>query len=250
MRKNKIYSLLIGLAALIALISCKEEYEPINNRIYISDTLTKNVKKVPVNVGEITQTNFTVRIADKVANDVHATLIVDETILKEYNEKMSATYSLLPTESFSFDKDIVIKSNTVSATPTVVTINPYEAAEGVKYALPIKVVGDGSVQEEASGSQYLLLLDKPWSQSTPYLGSGSGFKSDSDFAPIPLDNFTIEFWLWIDRLNVTNQAIVTNDAFYIRIGNDNGQITTKQMQINIFGPNGMKNYSSTKPIYK
>ena len=239
MRKNKIYSLLIGLAALIALISCKEEYEPINNRIYISDALTKNVKKVPVNVGEITQTNFTVRIADKVANDVHATLIVDETILKEYNEKMSATYSLLPTESFSFDKDIVIKSNTVSATPTVVTINPYEAAEGVKYALPIKVVGDGSVQEEASGSQYLLLLDKPWSQSTPYLGSGSGFKSDSDFDPIPLDNFTIEFWLWIDRLNVTNQAIVTNDAFYIRIGNDNGQITTKQMQINIFGPNGM-----------
>lgn len=239
MRKNKIYSLLIGLAALIALISCKEEYEPINNRIYISDALTKNVKKVPVNVGEITQTNFTVRIADKVANDVHATLIVDETILKEYNEKMSATYSLLPTESFSFDKDIVIKSNTVSATPTVVTINPYEAAEGVKYALPIKVVGDGSVQEEAAGSQYLLLLDKPWSQSTPYLGSGSGFKSDSDFDPIPLDNFTIEFWLWIDRLNVTNQAIVTNDAFYIRIGNDNGQITTKQMQINIFGPNGM-----------
>ena len=65
MRKNKIYSLLIGLAALIALISCKEEYEPINNRIYISDALTKNVKKVPVNVGEITQTNFTVRIADK-----------------------------------------------------------------------------------------------------------------------------------------------------------------------------------------
>lgn len=63
MRKNKIYSLLIGLAALIALISCKEEYEPINNRIYISDALTKNVKKVPVNVGEITQTNFTVRIA-------------------------------------------------------------------------------------------------------------------------------------------------------------------------------------------
>ena len=54
-----------------------------------------------------------------------------------------------------------------------------------------------------------------------------------------MDNFTIEFWLWIDRLNVTNQAIVTNDAFYIRIGNDNGQITTKQMQINIFGPNGM-----------
>lgn len=241
MIKNKLYTLLIGLAACtVALTGCKEEYEPIQNRLYISDALSKNVKKIPVNVDEVTLTNFTVRMADKVANDVHATLVIDETILKEYNEKMAATYSLLPTENFSFDKDIIIKSNTVSAAPTVVTINPYKAAEGVKYALPIRVVGDGSVQEEALGSKYLLLLDKPWAQSTPYLGYGSGFKCPNEgFDPIPMDNFTIEFWLWIDRLNVNNQAIVTNDAFYIRIGNANGQITTKQMQINIFGPNGM-----------
>ena len=64
MRKNKIYTLFAGALAVIALTGCKQEYEPIENRIYINEAAHKNVKSVAVNVGEKTLTDFTVRIAD------------------------------------------------------------------------------------------------------------------------------------------------------------------------------------------
>lgn len=51
MRKNKIYTLFAGALAVIALTGCKQEYEPIENRIYINEAAHKNVKSVAVNVG-------------------------------------------------------------------------------------------------------------------------------------------------------------------------------------------------------
>ena len=60
MRKNKIYTLFAGALAVIALTGCKQEYEPIENRIYINEAAHKNVKSVAVNVGEKTLTDFTV----------------------------------------------------------------------------------------------------------------------------------------------------------------------------------------------
>lgn len=240
MRRKHIYILFVGVLVFVSLASCKEEYEPIENRIYISEAAHKNVKKVSINIGEKTQTNFTVRLADKVGQDVHATLTIDESILNEYNEKTLASYSLLPSDKFSFEEEVVIESGKAMAKPTVITINPYEAAEGVKYALPIRVIGDGSVQEEKLGTQYLLLLDKPWTQATPYMGYQGGFKSD-DSNPLPMNAFTIEFWLWMESFNYTNQCIIDCATFYIRLGNDNGQIQKDQMQINVFGTNGENN---------
>lgn len=240
MRKNKIYTLFAGVLTLIALIGCKEEYEPIGNRIYINEAAFKNVKSVPVNVGEKTQTDFTVRIADIMSKDVHASLTVDESILNEYNERMKASYSVLPADKYSFEKDIVIESGKTMAKPTVVTITPYEAAEGVRYALPVRLVGDGSVPEEKLGAQYILLLDKPWSQATPYLNSTGGFKTEN-VKTLSMDYFTVEFWLWMDGFNYNNQCVIDCGAFYIRLGNANNQIQKDQMQINIFGTNGENN---------
>ena len=62
MRKNKIYTLFAGAFTLIALMGCKQEYEPIENRIYINEAAFKNVKSLPINVSEKTVTDFTVRI--------------------------------------------------------------------------------------------------------------------------------------------------------------------------------------------
>ena len=102
---------------------CKQEYEPIENRIYINEAAHKNVKSVAVNVGEKTLTDFTVRIADIMGKDVHATIAVDESLLKEYNEKMNLDYEVLPADKYTFEKEVVIESGKTMAKPTVVTIN-------------------------------------------------------------------------------------------------------------------------------
>ena len=41
MRKNKIYTLFAGAFTFIALMGCKQEYEPIENRIYINEAAKK-----------------------------------------------------------------------------------------------------------------------------------------------------------------------------------------------------------------
>lgn len=240
MKKNKIYTLFIGALTLIALAGCEQGYEPITNRIYINEAAFKNVKSVPINVGAKTVTDFTVRMADIMEKDVHATLTIDESILQEYNEKMNLDYAVLPADNYSLEKDIVIESGKTMAKPTVVTIKAYDAPEGVKYALPIRVLSDGSVQEETQGAKYLLLLDKPWSQSTPYLTRGIGFKSTNE-TTLTLNYFTIEFWIWMSGFDYYNQCVIENEAFYIRLGNSNKQIDIDQMQINIFGTNKENN---------
>lgn len=240
MRKNKIYTLFAGALAVIALTGCKQEYEPIENRIYINEAAHKNVKSVAVNVGEKTLTDFTVRIADIMGKDVHATIAVDESLLKEYNEKMNLDYEVLPADKYTFEKEVVIESGKTMAKPTVVTINPYEAAEGVKYALPIRVSSDGSIQEERQGTKYILLLDKPWSQFTPYLNSTGGFISEN-VKTLSMEYFTIEFWIWMAGFDYNNQCVIDSPTFYIRLGNANNQISKDQMQINIFGQSAENN---------
>lgn len=240
MRKNKIYTLFAGAFTLIALMGCKQEYEPIENRIYINEAAFKNVKSLPINVSEKTVTDFTVRIGDIMGKDVQATLAVDESLLQEYNKKMNLDYAVLPADKYSFEKEVTIESGKTMAKPTVVTISPYEAAEGVKYALPIRVISDGSVQEEIQGASYILLLDKPWTQFTPYLGRGGGFKSEN-VTTLSMDYFTIEFWIWMAGFDYNNQCVIDCPAFYIRLGNANNQITKDQMQINIFGKSAENN---------
>ena len=240
MKKNKIYTLFAGAFTLIALIGCKQDYEPIENRIYINEAASKNVKSVAINVGEKTITDFTVRMADIMGKDVQATLAIDESLLQEYNKKMNLDYAILPADKYSFEKEIVIESGKTMAKPTVITINPYEAAEGVKYALPIRVISDGSVQEEIQGAKYILLLDKPWSQFTPYLNRTGGFKSEN-VTTLSMDYFTIEFWIWMASFDYNNQCVIDCPAFYIRLGNANNQITKDQVQINIFGTSGENN---------
>ena len=95
MKKNRLYTLFIGITLLATIISCKEEYAPIGNRLYISEAASETAKKVSVSVGVNTQTSFTVRTGDKVSQDLHATLVIDPSILDEYNEKNKTSYTVL-----------------------------------------------------------------------------------------------------------------------------------------------------------
>lgn len=245
MKKNKIHTLFIGIMLLLIIAGCKEEYTPIKSRLYISESASNIAQKVTVSVDQNTKVSFTVRTGDIVAQDLHATLEIDPEVLAEYNAKNKTSYEILPNTSYIWNKEIVIEKGKTEAEPTSITITPYHADEGVKYALPIKVVGDGSVAEEKVFSRYILLLDKPWVQSVPYMKKGS---SDNSFAcepideewNVPLDNFTVEFWLWMDGFNVNNQSIVDCDAFYIRMGNTQ-IITNDQLQINIWTTDGTNN---------
>lgn len=54
---------------------------------------------------------------------------------------------------------------------------------------------------------------------------------------LPLDNFTVEFWFWMNGFDVNNQSVIDCDAFYIRLGNTQ-MITSAQMQINIWTVGG------------
>lgn len=246
MKKNQLYALCIGIMALTAFTGCKEEYTPIKSRLYINEAAVTNYKKLTVSVDEETKSSFTVRVGDVVAQDLHATLAIDEEILAAYNEKNKTSYEVLPSEYYTLEKDVLIKSGKTEADPITITITPYKAAEGVKYAIPIRVVGDGSVPEEITASQYLLLLDKPWVQSTPYLKAGTktnglsfqGNPIDSDWG-VSMSNFSVEFWLWMDGFTVNNQSIIDCSMFYIRMGNTNIPLNT--MQINIYAADGTNN---------
>lgn len=241
MKKNII--MLFCSILILTITSCKEKYEPIGNRLYISEASKTNTKKVSVNIEGNTNVIFTVRLADMLEYDMHATLEIDENMLLEYNAKNSTAYEVLPSQYYSFERNVIIKSGKTEADATNITITPFQAEDGVKYAIPIRVIGDGTIAEERTAAQYLLLLEKPWSQSVPYLSKSSEFSCNpigQDWN-LDIDEFTIEFWMNFDGFSFTNQAVAVCEAFYIRLGNANGQVKENQMQINIYTVSGDNN---------
>ena len=159
-------------------------------------------------------------MAEALAEDVEATLVIDPSILEEYNAANSTSYEVLPENYYTFNKDVKIKAGDVSAEATNFSIKPYATPNGESYAIPIAInVTKGNVSTIGTSGKYLILLNQPLIQAVPVMNWKNHPSTDKEKKwNESVTEYSLEFWVQMDGFRINNQAIFNSEDIYIRFG--------------------------------
>ncbi len=200
MKRNKY--LLLGLSlATFFLAGCEDaEYSTLSDQAYIAQTSTNGNSSEKITIGNNpVTTSVNVRLSDPTSEACSFELVVDTTVLSNYNRHNSTSYVTLPEGQYSLaNNKATIASGESLSSPVDVTLNPLTSEmknSGAKYALPLRLVStDGKKDVLNSGSSLVVLLDQVIYTPVPILNSGNNFKflwaGSSD--NIELNSWTVE----------------------------------------------------------
>ena len=119
MKKLKI-SIASLLVAASALVGCDNaEYGTLGTHAYINESVSSLSRstKVVLDSEEGANVQITVCLSSKSEADAQFRLVVDEAVLKSYNEAQSASYTVMPEELFELPESITISEGKFNADP-------------------------------------------------------------------------------------------------------------------------------------
>ena len=241
MKRNNIKNYFIACAALVSFLTgCDNaDYKILDNAIYFSEAESGSFEKITADPENVTTTSLNIRLAEALAEDVEATLVIDPSILEEYNAANSTSYEVLPENYYTFNKDVKIKAGDVSAEATHFSIKPYATPNGESYAIPIAInVTKGNVSTIGTSGKYLILLNQPLIQAVPVMNWKNHPSTDKEKKwNESVTEYSLEFWVQMDGFRINNQAIFNSEDIYIRFGDamidyDLLQIKTLGSQVN------------------
>ncbi len=241
MKRNNIKNYFIACAALVSFMTgCDNaDYKILDNAIYFSEAESGSFEKITADPENVTTTSLNIRLAEALVEDVEATLIIDPSILEEYNAANSTSYEVLPEKYYTFNKDIKIKAGDVSAEATDFSIKPYATPNGESYAIPVAIsVTKGNVSTIGTSGKYLILLNQPLIQAVPVMNWKNHPSTDKEKKwNESVTEYSLEFWVQMDGFRINNQAIFNSEDIYIRFGDamidyDLLQIKTLGSQVN------------------
>lgn len=183
------------------LAGCEDaEYSTLSDQAYIAQTSTNGNSSEKITIGnDPVTTSVNVRLSDPTSEACSFELVVDTTVLSNYNRHNSTSYVTLPEGQYSLaNNKATIASGEFLSSPVDVTLNPLTSEmknSGAKYALPLRLVStDGKKDVLNSGSSLVVLLDQVIYTPVPILNSGNNFKflwaGSSD--NIELNSWTVE----------------------------------------------------------
>lgn len=183
------------------LAGCEDaEYSTLSDQAYIAQTSTNGNSSEKITIGnDPVTTSVNVRLSDPTSEACSFELVVDTTVLSNYNRHNSTSYVTLPEGQYSLaNNKATIASGESLSSPVDVTLNPLTSEmknSGAKYALPLRLVStDGKKDVLNSGSSLVVLLDQVIYTPVPILNSGNNFKflwaGSSD--NIELNSWTVE----------------------------------------------------------
>ncbi|MEQ2515901.1 MULTISPECIES: BT_3987 domain-containing protein [Bacteroides] len=191
---------------LTSVFGCDDaEMKAIDNGLYIQEAAPSNkfdqqMETQLIDEGEVVKT-LTIRLVRAIEQDITVTLDIDQQLLDDYNQRNDANYQVLPEEFRSFEKEVTITAGDVSAPVVNLTIKPYTAPNGEAYAIPIRITSvEGPIEMKGNANHMLYLLTSPNKQKAVILQNSNTtqirFKNE-----IPVDQWTIEYWLRVDNHN-------------------------------------------------
>lgn len=249
MKRNNIKNYFIACAAIACLITgCDNaDYKVLDNAIYFAESEKGSFAKITADPENVTNTSLNIRLAEALTEDIEATLVIDPSILEEYNAANSTSYEVLPEKYYKFDKNITIKAGDISAETTDFSIDPYETPNGESYAIPVAIqVTKGNISTIGTSGKYIILLNQPLIQDVPVMNWRNHPSTDKTKKwNESVTAYSLEFWVQMDGFRINNQAIFNSEDIYIRFGDamidyDLLQIKTLGSQVNTvthFKPN-------------
>ncbi|MCD8072819.1 MAG: DUF1735 domain-containing protein, partial [Alistipes sp.] len=167
--KNKIIFALVLVLTVAA--GCNDaSYDIIDNGLYLKEAQDAKglmSRKITVDDQSVELT-LTPALSAPMDADVWVTFSLDAEILTAYNQANESDYELLPSSLYQMGEGVTIHAGSVSGDAVRVVVEPFQAEDGVMYALPI-TVSSTQVNALPTSSKYIILLDKPLIQSVHYI---------------------------------------------------------------------------------
>lgn len=230
--KNTYAIMLLCLALFIAACT-KSAYSPIENAIYIANSSNDNYKVLNIDNVDINEP-FQVRTAQNASETATVSVMVDEEVLKGYNQRHSSEYVMLPNDFFSLDKDqTVINKGEIMGSLVNLKVKPLSIdlrKSGLTYAVPLKIVSsNASTPLLQTGSSFLYVIVPTPYADIPVLKRANGMKMTLANQSVTVQDFTVEFLVKMSNLaqNRNNQIMFNAADFSSSSGGSDGEIFTR-----------------------
>lgn len=228
-------SLIIALSACLFIGCDNADYKAQGNSLYIADA-AKTAKSATITMDGGADISVTVRLAQKLTEDVEVEIGFDPGILAGYNADNGTEYEVLPAEQLPQGATVTIPADEISAT-FLLHIDDF-ATNGITYAVPLTLgnVLKGNVTKSAAQSKFIYVLSKPLNVSVPVMKPVGSDKAETDPDTdwgIAVETYTLEAWVRMSYLSRNNQAIFNvraNNELYIRFGDANSPYNYLQVK--------------------
>lgn len=189
------------------------EYGTLGMHAYINESVSSLSKstKVTLEGEEGADVKLTICLSTKSREEAQFRLVVDESVLKSYNESQSASYTTMPEKLFQLPESITIEKDKFSADPATIHISPIpNDLSGEMYAIPLRLESlDGKVPTTSATSTFVITIESTGVSTLPMFNGGAGLATEEGF-PIMLDQFTVEVRFQISNTSNRNRAVFTN----------------------------------------
>jgi hypothetical protein len=167
MRTINIKCILIAVAVVLGLAACNDAEDPIENRVYLSESIGLSNTSLFVIPDDGTQVSVSPRISQPIGNDLEVEVYVNGDALEAYNKANGTTYQLMDGNRYKIlNSKVVIPAGKVAGEPVTVKLDaliPDENKTGFTYALPLAVrpVSGGPQVLESASTYYFGAMPVP-----------------------------------------------------------------------------------------
>lgn len=221
-----------------------------DNRLYINEASMGESKSIYLsdddNSGE---EMLTARMVRPVEHEVKARLVIDDSLLKEYNKNYSTGYTAIEEQYIELG-EVAIPAGSSSGQARI-SVRQFGDADQGEYAIPVRLVSDDLTLTEASSTFVIPvkkeLVQKVWTMPQ----NKNGVKVEN--LNFDLQDWTLEWWVRSSAFPVNNMAIIdagsgsAGDEIYVRFGDAN-PTPYSYLQIKIMGAEMMSNDPKTAPL--
>lgn len=217
MKLNYIKTLLFSavVAGVGIFAACDDaEYSVLDTHAYIDEALGGTSSKVTVQATGETTTTINIHMSNAASVDSHYKLVVDPSVLEEYNKMNGTSYITIPEGQYKLPDDILIKSGEYNAEETTITLEAFSEEmvnSGEAYALPVRLVSkDGNYPVMPNTGAYIILAENIIQFSAPQFFGGAKLSSP-EYASDPKSyaQYTVEARFQISDTNNRNRAVFT-----------------------------------------
>ena len=204
----------ILLCNLLAFIACNDaDYKTIDNSAFINESRTSTSAKVIITDDGATA-ELTPCLTREAPHDCKLKLVVDTTLLHQYNEQQGTSYVPLPDGAFSMPSEVIIPKGEYSVDPIKINIHPLtQAMIGESYAIPVRLVSeDTAIPAMAKTGSFVITTEAIITSKLPQFTGAAMLEAAMPKGDETYNEYTIEVKFQVSNTYNRDRAVFINNG--------------------------------------
>lgn len=200
------------------LTGCNDaNYQTLGNHAYIEEALAATGTKITVLAEGETFVDVNIHLSELSSVDNHYQLVIDQTVLDDYNRTNGTEYTVLSSEYYKLPEEVIIKAGEYHAKTVSIPIKAFTKEmneSGESYALPLKLIErEGSITAMATTGNFVIATASVLKYPVPMFTHAVNMHVDRyTESPETYGQYTIEVRFQVSNTADRDRAIFKNLA--------------------------------------